>query len=217
MDELSGENEIIDLTMPLSHGMSAFPGEPSATFATFSTVAHGGIAMAHVEVFSQLGTHVDAPAHFLEGGTTIERVDLRACIGRAVIVDVPDSGRLTVDHVAKSETAIRAHRRIVLRSGWDSRIGGDGYWTDSPEVGIELAQTLVDWGVVFLGLDIPTPSFSQLHEVHELLLGADVIVAECLVNLDRVHDEFTLVCLPLPLVGLDGSPARIVAIQPVTA
>jgi len=211
---IRGVPEIVDLTMPISHGMDAFPGEPSATFTRFSSLEDGGIEMWHAALFSQLGTHVDAPSHFLAGGATVESVPLSHGIGPAIVVDADEpTAPLGPEVFAPHEARARSAGRIVVRTGWDARRGSAEYWTGSPELTVEAAELLADWGIRFLGLDVPTPSRSELHRVHRVLLAADVLVAECLVGTRLLADDFTLVCLPLPLVGLDGSPARIVALQ----
>jgi arylformamidase len=205
--------QIVDLTMPIAHGMDAFPGEPTARFTRFSSLDDGGIEMWDVALFSQLGTHVDAPSHFVAGGTTVESLPLAHGIGPAVVVDLDPAEPITASALAAHEARIRSTGRVVLRTGWDGRVGSPAYWAGSPELDAEGAELLAAWGVVFLGLDVPTPTHSDLHRVHRILLGAGMLLAECLVGVAALEPEFTIVCLPLPLVGLDGSPARVVALQ----
>lgn len=207
----------IDLTMPIADGMAAFPGEPTARFTAFSSVdGDTGIEMWNVGLFSQLGTHLDAPRHFIPGGDTVDTLDLERCVGSATVVDHRMSAGpiIDVEHLRPYEDSLRRTRRALIRTGWDAHIGSPQYWTDSPELSVEAASYLVEVGAVFLGLDIPTPSFTHLHEVHHILLGAHVVITECLVNLDCLNPETWIACLPLPLVGLDGSPVRAIALQP---
>lgn len=206
-------DQIIDLTMPIADGMAAFPGEPTAVFTRFSSIDDGGIEMWNVGLFSQLGTHVDAPSHFISGGSSVESLPLAHGIGPAAVVDVDPASPITDAALRPFELAIRGTGRVVIRSGWDARVGTPEYWTGSPELTAEAAELLVSWGVTFLGLDVPTPTHSDLHRVHRILLSAGVLIAECLVGTSALADKFTIVCLPLPLVGLDGSPARVVALQ----
>lgn len=210
---ISHYDTIIDLTIPLSHGMDAFPGEPTAEFTPFSSLSDGGIEMWNVRIFSQLGTHVDAPRHFIAGGRTVEALDLRKCIGPAAVVDVDPSRPLTANQLLGRKPDIQKARRVIIRSGHSSTLGTPSYWQHFPELELDAADCLVDWGVTFVGLDTPTPSIKHLHEVHKLLLGRGVVIAECLINVERLSSMTYLLCLPLPLTGLDGSPARIVALE----
>jgi arylformamidase len=211
-----GPVTVVDLTMPIADGMDAFPGEPTAQFSRFSAVDdETGIEMWNVEVFSQLGTHLDAPRHFLSGGATVDTLDLSRCIGPATVLDHPASRGSVIgrDHVAAFEDSLRRTRRVLIRTGWDAHLGTPQYWTGIPEVSVAAAEYLVELGVVFIGLDTPTPSFTDLHDVHRVLLGAGVVITECLVNLGTLSAQTWLVCLPLPLVGLDGSPVRAIALE----
>lgn len=208
---------IIDLTMPISDGMDAFPGEPTAKFSRFSSADdETGIEMWNVEIFSQLGTHLDAPCHFVPGGAGVDELDLSRCIGPATVVDHPTSAGPLIEprHLAPVADSLRRTRRALIRTGWDAHRGTPQYWTGIPEITLAAAEYLVELGVVFVGLDTPTPSFTDLHDVHRVLLSAGVVIAECLVNLGDLNAETWLVCLPLPLVGLDGSPVRAVALEP---
>jgi arylformamidase len=207
---------IVDLTMPISDGMDAFPGEPTARFTRFSSVDDAtGIEMWNVEMFSQLGTHLDAPCHFVPGGAAVDQLDLARCVGPATVVDHPASAGPVIDsrHLQPYEESLRRTRRALVRTGWDAHVGSERYWSGVPEITTAAARYLVEIGVVFLGLDTPTPSFSDLHDVHRTLLGANVVITECLVNLGRLSAETWLICLPLPLVGLDGSPVRAIALE----
>lgn len=170
--------------------------------------------MWDVAIFSQLGTHVDAPNHFIKDGGGVDRLAVMSLVGPATVLHLTaDSDSISTSHLLAREDDIRRHRRVLINTGWDRRIGTPDYWTDFPELSVAAAQLLVDWGVLLIGVDTPTPSMTHLHEMHRLLLGAQIVVAECVVNLHQLPDSTFVVCAPLPLVGLDGSPARILAID----
>lgn len=73
------------------------------------------------------------------------------------------------------------------------------------------AQALVDGGVRLVGVDRMSVGD---HDVHNVLLGAGVVVVEGL-DLGRVEPgSYELYCLPLKLVGSDGAPARAILVRP---
>jgi len=50
--------------------------------------------------------------------------------------------------------------------------------------------------------------------VHVLLLSRDIYNIEYVTNLDKLTQKtFTIIALPLFLVGVEGSPARVIAIK----
>jgi kynurenine formamidase len=73
--------------------------------------------------------------------------------------------------------------------------------------------------VKLVALDVATPDMPEAVRppgfdwpVHRLLLGAGVLIAEHLNRLDQVTGRrFRAYALPIPIVGSDGAPARIVA------
>lgn len=206
---------LVDLTLPLVHGMPAFPGEPSVGYLPFTTLEREGVAMTQISLFSQVGTHVDAPSHFIAGGRTIERVDLRRGIGACCVLDADDhiDGELGLE--AFSPVLDRPGvTRVLVRTGWEARRPDEGYWHGYPPVTIDAAHALVEAGIVFLGLDTPSPHPTDFRPVHEVLLAKDMLLAECVVGLGRLEQaEVFLLAAPLPFVGLDGSPLRVVAID----
>ena len=206
-------SRIVDLTIPIASGMSAYPGEPTARFESFTSLSADGVEMATVHLFSQLATHVDAPRHFLAAGATIDEIDLYACVGPAVVVDAKGRPAIGPEDLAPYEQDIRSSGRVLIATGWDAHLGSDDYYTHLPVITPAAARTVVAWGVRFLGMDTPTPSLDAQRELHEILLQAGVVLAESLVNITALGTRVVfLVCLPLPLVGLDGSPARVIAI-----
>jgi arylformamidase len=205
---------IIDLTLTLSHAMPAFPGEPTVGFVPFATLDRDDVEMSQISFFTQVGTHLDAPSHFLRGGRPVDRIDLARCIGPATVVDARGADRLGLDVLEASLPDLRRTRRALMRTDWSERYGQEGYWTEFPSMTVDAARALVENGVVFLGLDTPSPHVSDFRALHEALFANEMVVAECLTGLAGLQQpEVFLIALPLPFEGLDGSPIRAVAID----
>jgi arylformamidase len=206
--------KIVDLTLPIANEMPAFPGEPTARFTPFSTIADDDVEMWNVSLFSQIGTHIDAPRHFVAGGRAIDEVELARCIGPATVVRAPRDADAAIDadaFAARAES-LRRTKRLLLDTGWAARVGRPEYFTAYPSLTLAAAELLVELDVVFLGLDTPSPHISEFRALHEALFVNEMVIAECLVNVSALtRDEVFLAALPLRLAGLDGSPARIVA------
>lgn len=205
---------MIDLTIPIDHGIESFPGEPGSFFIPFASIARQGFLSHQMLLYSHGGTHVDAPRHFLPGGGDVASMPLDKLVGPAMVADVKVQGeeiRLADIHWPRVPAP---GDRVLLRTGWGRHWGRDDYFASFPNLGLEVAQYLAEKGVGLLGLDTPTPHSKEPLAVHEALLSREIVIVEGLVNLERITGtEGMLLCLPLPLVGLDGAPARVVYIE----
>jgi kynurenine formamidase len=74
------------------------------------------------------------------------------------------------------------------------------------------ADYLASSDLKLLGLDTPSPGNDDSNVgLHRALLGAGIALVECLIGVHELPPLVELTCLPLPLVGLDGSPVRALA------
>ena len=86
------------------------------------------------------------------------------------------------------------------------------FFTEFPDLTPEAAQLLVECGVELVGVETGSVDFHP-NDTHIVLLGHDVLIIECLTNLDRIPTrEFLFSATPLNLEGRDGSPVRAMAI-----
>jgi arylformamidase len=82
-------------------------------------------------------THVDAPAHMIPDGATIEAIPLDRVVGRCAIADLGDVGPM--EAIGPEKLAARlAHWRVgefvLLATGWDRHRAPSTreYWTEGP-------------------------------------------------------------------------------------
>src|SRR5205823_4675688 len=68
--------------------MPLYPGLPAPSFHDFAEVERDGYAMSEYYLLNHLGTHVDAPAHQIAGGATLDEIPLKSLVTDAVTVDL---------------------------------------------------------------------------------------------------------------------------------
>ena len=69
---------IYDVSVPLSAATPTYPGDPGIEIRQWLTLAAGdpaNVSLLHFGAHS--GTHVDAPSHFIEGGSGVDSLPLR--------------------------------------------------------------------------------------------------------------------------------------------
>jgi len=165
------------------------------------------------------GTHLDAPFHFFDEGTPVDRIPLARFYGEATVIDLAPGGALgpkqpvTVDMLEPYADRFRPAARVLYRTGWDRAFDTPAFFSDFPSLELEAAQWIAQRRIGLLGMDTPTPG-TQWKEIHHALLGpdAEIVVVEGLAHLELLPPRFTLAAFPLPIAGRDGSPIRAVAI-----
>ena len=207
---------IYDLTVPISSELPTYPSDPGIKFADWSKLADGAGANVSSLCFgAHTGTHVDAPAHFIEGAKKVESLDLESLIGEAQVIEVPED-RATIDEQFVMANVAAGTTRVLFKTRNSTFWTGDkaNFITDFTHVELKAAQWLVKRGVRLVGIDyLSIEKFgAKEHEVHRELLSHEVIILEGL-NLANVPaGKYELICLPLRLrtpLG-DGAPARAV-------
>lgn len=212
---------LIDLSHPIIAGMPVLPGDPQVRISPALTIAADGVAVAAIACGSQTGTHIDAPAHLVPGGRTIDQVSLDELVGEALVLDpavpAPCAGReaLTPERLGLARFDA-VPRMVLVRTGWD-RCFGEPRYLQHPYLTREAAAALWRLGMRVLGIDAPSPDRTPPAgepldlAVHEIVLGGDGLIIENLRGLDALPERAHVGFFPLPLQGTDGAPVRAVA------
>ena len=206
---------IHDVTVPLRPDVATYPGEPGPRLALLKSRAKGDAAdVRELTLALHTGTHVDAPTHFIDGGATVDQLPIEVLVGRCRVVDVEAAPHVTAVALAAA-VGPHAPERLLLRTRNSS--GPRPVWTapefvrDFAAIAPDGARWLVDHGVKLVGVDYLSiePFDAKEPLAHLVLLGAGVVAVEGL-DLRRVPaGSYRLHCLPIPLVGADGAPARV--------
>lgn len=217
---------VIDLTLALYDGMSTYPApyHPRVRVTQLGRLEEVGRESRELVLGTHSGTHVDAASHFIEGGRTIDRVDLAELVGPAHLVSLPEAAGGTAIRAAALERLLPAGplERVVMRTDWSRHWGTERYYRDHPYLAEDACLLLLDRGVRVFGGDTPSvddprqsgPRCDPDSPNHKRLLAAGVSLVEYLTGLDAVRGpRFTLVAAPLRVRDGDGAPARVFAID----
>jgi arylformamidase len=207
--------KFIDLSHPMRHGQTSFPGDPILQIAPHNTIEKNRCNVSQLAMGSHQGTHLDALYHFIPDGKRIDDMPLEWFYGPARVLRLPKKAReeITIADLRPFEVHLVPGARILYETGWHREYGQPNYFTDFPSLTQEAASYLADRRIRLLGMDTPTPS-RDYYEVHHLLQQkpAEIVIVESLANLDALPDEFVFIGFPLPFAGGDGSPIRAVAL-----
>lgn len=201
---------LYDVTLPVREGMPTFPGDrPFRTRRLAHWSAGDPFCLTGLTMTSHTGTHVDPPAHMLEGAPTLDGIPPETLVGPCRVVEI-SPGREWIepaDLPAESESV-----RVLFRTRNSARwADGAGFSPDYVGLGQPAAEELARRRVKVVGVDGLSVERGTGTEfpVHRVLARAGVVVIEGL-DLSGVRPgAYELLCLPMRLADGDGAPARV--------
>ena len=220
-------NNIVDLTLTLGGDqITPVPGLIEVETSPLQTHQSHARSNTKLTLPTHIGTHLDAPYHFIESGETLENMPLYKFVGDGLLLDLRELSKpktsIKLEDLKKSlnGNTIKQDQIVILFTGWtSSKSGQPDYYTGGPYLSNEAADFLVSQRTKAVAIDFPidkhpaTPNSTITDfPVHRILLGAEIPIIENLINLHcLVGEKFTLSALPLKLKGGDGSATRAVA------
>ena len=176
-----------------------FPGDPAPERELVSSMEKGDLYnLTAFSMCAHNGTHIDAPAHFIKDGKTVDALCLDALVGPAYVAE--HQGIVSGDDAAEilekaKERNPESAKRILIKG--------------AAEVSSEAAEVFASSEILLLGNESQTVGPEDAPaEVHLILLGADVILLEG-IRLENVSEGvYLLNAAPLNLSGAEGSPCR---------
>jgi len=203
----------IELTHRMEEEMPVYPGTEKPVFDKSFTIEKNGFAETQVRMFSHTGTHMDAPAHMVLGGKTLDEYPVDHFIGEAYILDmtagVPSIGDLEADAewIKKSDF-------IIMKTGWSEKWGTESYFDDFPVLTEELLDYLLQFDIRGFGVDAISvdPVSTTTFDNHMKMFAKECTIVENLKNLESIPQKnFRIIMLPLFTKDSDGFSARVVA------
>jgi arylformamidase len=207
---------IYDVTVPVSNELPTWPSDPGVEITDWRSLSAGdGVNVSMLNLGAHTGTHVDAPAHFIEGAGKVESLPLDALIGEATVIEVPEEFH-AIDEEFVKKNYVEGSERVVFKTR------NSAFWsephpqfhTDFTYLDLPAAKWLVEQGIKLVGIDYLSIEkyASERHETHLALLSHGVVILEGLNLAGIAPGKYELICLPLRLRSNkgDGAPARVV-------
>lgn len=207
----------LDLTHTIAPGMPMYPGSPAPALAPLGDFARQGYRETVLTLSSHTGTHMDAPAHMLRGGGTLDALAVERFCGRAVCLDVSRlaGGAIPAEYLRARDGALRGADFVLFYTGWETRWGTDAYLEDGfPVPDRAAAEYLVSLGLKGVGTDAVSidPLAGGGYPAHRTLLAGGLVILEALRLKDLAgRSGFRLLALPMKFENADGAPVRAVA------
>ena len=182
-------------------GCSVYPGDSAPQRTLMQSMENGALYnLSGFQMCAHNGTHIDAPAHFLKDGRTVDEIAIEAFVGMAYVVQ--HDGTVSADDATsilrKAQEA--AARRILIKG--------------RAEVSLEAAEMFAQADILLLGNESQSvgPENAPMA-VHKALLSRDIVLLEG-IRLSAVPEGvYLLSAAPLNIAGAEGSPCRAVLVD----
>jgi arylformamidase len=163
--------------------------------------------VSELTMSTHTGTHLDAPYHFYDDGADIASVALHHFVGPARVVSVNVEKYIAAADLQRMD--LQGIERLLLRTRVRD-LPPERFDRNFVYLAPEAARFLGCLGLSLVGTDAPSIDAyaSKDLEAHKCLLEKNVAILEGLCLGAVADGDYELICLPLRLAGLDGSPAR---------
>lgn len=211
---------IIDISVPLSDATVPWEGVtvPWAHREVFVDIERGDpVTGSWWQLNTHAGTHVDTPTHFIPEGPDTASTPWEPYLGRCLVVELGDVGREIRRADLEPIEALRDHTRVLFRTANSRRDlwAETRFVSDYTALGPDGAAYLVELGYRLAGIDYQgIERFDTTdYATHRTLLGNGCMILEGADLRAVTAGEYQLVCLPLRLVGGEGSPVRAILLE----
>ncbi len=209
--------KIIDLTHPIVQNMPVYPGTEPPLLINATTIEKEGFLEKKITLYSHTGTHIDAPAHIIDRGKTLDMLSIDRFYGKAFLLKFAGNKKhvIGLKDLKPFRDIIKDIEFILINTGWCQYWGIDRYFSGFPVLSLEAAEWLSRFELKGIGLDTISADKAETEDfsIHKIFLKKEILIIENLTNMkDISYDKFAFSSFPLKFKGADGSPVRAVAL-----
>ena len=204
------EMKIYDISMEIHENMTVYKNKQEKRPQHTITVQQGDVTESRICMDMHTGAHIDAPLHMINGGDTIENLDLSKVITRCKVFDFTHiSDKITREDL--KDKNIEKGDFVIFKTRNSFREDFDFQFVYLEKSGAEFLKEkgVVGVGIDALGIERDQPE----HETHKILLGAGVVILEGLRLKEVEEGEYFLFAAPLKIKGAEAAPTRAVLIK----
>ncbi len=201
--------KIVDLSHLINSEMPVYPGTKQPELMKAFTMIRDGFEETEINIYSHVGTHMDAPRHLISNGKTLDEYPIDSFIGSAKVVELDVFNQLSEEEVLSQ---FKGFDYVLFKTDSSEQCGALDYFVfQTPKH--DLVKALCTLPIKGVGIDaISIDDFdSETFKNHHMLLSNEILIIENLTDLQHVPSEFEIIALPLKFDRSDGSPTRVVA------
>ena len=208
---------LVDVSLPIRGNMLLHPGDPAPVLRQLSSVERGDpLTLSELTIGCHVGTHIDAPAHFIADGSTVDQLDGKHFAGPAVVLDLTGRKEITRGDVETLSLATGQH--ILLKTDNSFLLGSNEFADTYCYLTCEAAEFLLGFDPLSIGIDyysLDPPSATEFAA--HLAVARHGKPAYVCLDLRRITPgNYFFFGFPLNILGVEGFPVRAI-LAPSTA
>jgi kynurenine formamidase len=222
--------KVVDLTHTLDEKFPTFDAKPGIAMEKVVDFNKDGYTIYKLTIFEHSGTHIDAPLHFTEAGTSVADLAPETLVCPLCIVDIKAKAKDEPNAMvtkADLEAWVSANGEIpkgacvAMNSGWASKVADPSYRNlpdgnfAFPGFAKEATDMLAEMGAAAIAVDTLSldPGNSKDFAVHYSWLPGGRYGIENVANLDMLPAKGATIFVGAPKHrGGTGGPARVMAV-----
>ena len=225
---MNKEFKIVDFTHSLSKNIPSWDGKADFELSVVTDYKDCTppdlFRTQKINASVSLGTHMDAPAHVIPGGRTIDKLSLDELVADCIVIDVSHEAHESyfvmpsaIEKFEKEHGKIPDHSLIIFYTGWSKHWETPEKYHNNfgfPSVDVSTAEILLKRNVVGLGIDtFSCDTGKNGFPVHRAILGADKYLVENVANANLIPATGAKVLvLPTKIKDATEASVRLIAL-----
>jgi len=198
-----------DVTMPVSPEMLAYTGDPVFYSENVIDLDKGDkCTVSKMSMGSHMGTHIDAPAHFIKGGATVDQLQADKLCGKVKVFHIPNKAEIEVSDIESLD--ICKDDIVFFKTRNSELLKKDTFDPEYTYLTPEAARFLVEKGIKTVGIDYLSIDKFGEHGAHIALLSEGIVITEGLMLSDVPSGEYQMAAVPMKIKGGNGAPIGII-------
>ena len=204
--------KLIDISIKNFNGMSKYPSLEDYKHEVLKDYSLGDqYSLSKIAMPMHIGTHVDAPYHFIEDGIKIQDIPLETFYGQCAVIEI-DAAVISQETLSKKKIT---GERILFKTNNSTLQNKGEEVINNVYIDKSGSEYLSKLGIKLIGIDYFSVDNinNKIKDAHKILLSKGVILLEG-INLYGVDEgEYIISCFPLNVMNSEGSPCRAILIK----
>ncbi|MGF7040631.1 cyclase family protein [Mucilaginibacter lappiensis] len=211
------DDKYIDLSHTIFDGLVTYKGLPSPVICDYLSreQSRGNyepgteFQIGKIEMVTNTGTYIDCPFHRFENGKDLSEMELdRFADLEAITINAENATVIDKSYFVAKEIRNKA---VLVYTGWAKHWNTPQYFEGHPYLTADAAEYLKECHVKLVGIDSHNidDTSGKSRPVHTILLGAEILIAEHLCNMDKLPESgYRFNAVPPKFKGAGTFPVR---------